>query len=725
MPVYEYSAESSALVSPVPSHGDRVAALTHPRHQHDEAEEEVAAAAAAAARSGNASSEAPQQVYESKANETTTTPQPQSEIHHHQRSINHDEDDEDRKLPALSSSKSNDGIVSSSAQSHGENFYSNSFPDGSSPRLDEFRESPPPIETGNKNENDQRDSQSGKRKRNNITGTVDQHPPEASDGGVTSNKESDVSDLSPSMGKLRRSTRSGPQKATRGTELCSPERKLADSGASNEAEAVQEKETENMVEHRALRRHTRSRNGEATSSANEKAGGASYNSKNGKGVAAAGGKTNGGSNKSSERRRSKSRDGKKPALTTEEKIQQTIQVASLLVNKGDKERQMEFLTSLYDLCQDYEQGRLIVKAGGVRAILAAMSTFSKCVDVQTSGCAVLISVVFYAQHHLVYRARISRRAINAMKADDRDADLHVQAIGVLQQLVATDAGLAHDLVQTKSDCLSQVLMSMKTFSSSRNVQDAACLFLQNLTSELSFRDSMSVLESEALVCVVSVLRKYQREYNLLGSALGAIGNMFRHEHTSDELKHKFMIADGFIDILLSLMASSSSKVVCGACVVVNNMCVSTEALGVNRAITDAGFISRTEEAMRRFPTDAELQQCCCLFLRTLSYGDVKTRGLKIAQDGASERVIYCLHKYVKNISVLSEAMGALRNVAHPTSQSVPDTVSLILNAMVFHQNDEEIQEHGSQLLLQVSVFHAKNGRGKSNCLHGNYLHVAF
>mmetsp|Transcript_27244 Transcript_27244/g.59102 ORF Transcript_27244/g.59102 Transcript_27244/m.59102 type:complete len:647 (+) Transcript_27244:1229-3169(+) len=599
-------------------------------------------------------------------------------------------------MPAISSRKSNDGAVGGSTRSQGEFSYDDIIPD-SSPRHDDIRESP----SSDKNENDQTDSPPRKRKRDNINGTDDQYPPEASGGGVTSSNESDIPDHSTSKRKLRRSTRSGSQKAARGTELCSPERELADSGASNEAEAAKEQqETENMVEPRVLRRSTRSRNGEATSSANGKARGVSYNPKNGKGLAAAGKSTNRGGNTSSERRRSKSRDGKKPALTTGEKIQQAIQVASLPVNKGDKEIQMKFLTCLSDLCQDYEQGRLIVKAGGVRAILAAMSTFSMCADVQTSGCAALINVVFYAQDHLVCRTWISRRAISAMKVDDKDADLHVQAVGVLQQLVAHDAELAHDLVQTRSGCLSQVVMSMKTFSSSRNVQDAACLFLQNLTSELSFRDAMSILESEALVCVVAVLRKYQRENDLLESAVGAIGNLFRHERTSDELKRKFMIADGFIDILLSLMASSSSKVVCGACVTVNNMCVSTEALGVNRAITDAGFISRTEEAMRRFPSDAELQKCCCMFLRTLSYGDVQTRGLKMAQDGASERVIYCLQKYVKNVSVLSEAMGALRNVAHPTSQSVPDTVSLILNAMVFHQNNEEVQEHGSELLLQ-------------------------
>ena len=66
----------------------------------------------------------------------------------------------------------------------------------------------------------------------------------------------------------------------------------------------------------------------------------------------------------------------------------------------------------------------------------------------------------------------------------------------------------------------------------------------------------------------------------------------------------------------------------------------------------------------------------------------------------------CLDTYSDDAEVLAAALGALRNINHPpnSSCSVSEVIDHILKALENHNGDDEIQDHGSQLLLQYIEF---------------------
>ena len=392
----------------------------------------------------------------------------------------------------------------------------------------------------------------------------------------------------------------------------------------------------------------------------------------------------------------------------ERNIKSAVHNASLAKNKARHKAQMTYLKSMHRTCTDATGGALIVKHGGVEAILAAMRALPTCLDVQSTACKTLVNIIYHnhrAYHHTnreIYPdvLRAMRSCINTKSI--KHAQVNHYAIGVLQQLAIIE-DLKHTIIA--SGCLDQVIMAMQSFRAYPWLQENGCLFLQDLTRHLqSHDDAITVLKSGALKCLLAVLRTYTGT-EITETALGAIANSFFHEDAIPaKMKREVLIDMNLIDILATTVKSDSPKVVIRTCNVLNN--IATEDLRINEAIIDADFIPETTEAMRRFHSNRQVQQLGSLFFGNLCYGNIETRAEMVKAEGGSAAIIDCLRTHVMHSGVMREALAALRNVAHPEKVNALTTVSYIVIAMDTHPEDRSVQEHGCMLLLQVSIINS-------------------
>jgi len=405
-------------------------------------------------------------------------------------------------------------------------------------------------------------------------------------------------------------------------------------------------------------------------------------------------------NKCRKKTSSKARDAAR-----ERNIKSAVKTASLLQNKACHKAQMTYLKSMHRKCNDETGGALIVKHGGVEAILMAMRTLPASLDVQSTACETLVNVVYHddrAYHRKKRKIypdvlRAMRSCINAKSS--KHAEVNHHAIGVLQQLAIIE-DLKHIIIA--SGCLDQVIVAMQSFRAYPWLQENGCLFLQDLTRHLqSHEDAISVLNSGALKCLLAVLRNYTGA-EITETALGAVANCFFHEDVIPaKVKREVLIDMNLIDILAATVKSDSPKVVIRTCNVLNN--IATEDLRINQAIIDANFVPETTKAMRRFRSNRQVQQLGCLFFGNLCYGNIETRAEMVKAEGGSAAIIDCLRTHVMHSGVMREALAALRNVAHPETINALTTVSYIVIAMDTHAEDRSIQEHGCLVLLQVNI----------------------
>ena len=95
----------------------------------------------------------------------------------------------------------------------------------------------------------------------------------------------------------------------------------------------------------------------------------------------------------------------------------------------------------------------------------------------------------------------------------------------------------------------------------------------------------------------------------------------------------------------------------------------------------------------------------CLFLASFSRKG-KVRANQIVKAGGIEAIVRCLDTYSDDAEVLAAALGALRNINHPPNSScgVSEVIDHILKALENHNDDDEIQDYGCQLLLQYIEF---------------------
>ena len=96
----------------------------------------------------------------------------------------------------------------------------------------------------------------------------------------------------------------------------------------------------------------------------------------------------------------------------------------------------------------------------------------------------------------------------------------------------------------------------------------------------------------------------------------------------------------------------------------------------------------------------------CIFLASYSRGKSKIRANQVVEAGGIEAIVYCLDTYSDDAEVVAAALGALRNITHPANHScsVSDVIGHVLKAIENHNGEEEVQEHGCQLLLQYVDF---------------------
>jgi len=452
------------------------------------------------------------------------------------------------------------------------------------------------------------------------------------------------------------------------------------------------------------------------------------------------------------RRRSPKRRQNPKAPTSEEKIKAAI--SELSGESCKVKSQVRCLKRLLSLCrtagtpekEDQIVSR-IVRLRGVEAILSLMKS-SSC-EVLRYCCETLLYVCYY-DTDITMQLRVHDVMKNTLVAYPNDATLVQVLIGVLQQCADNDSAIDSELIA--GGCLDQVIFAATSNRSMPKIQLNSCLFLQDLTSELTDRtDVKRVLKSGALDCAMQAVKRNWKNDAIVLAGLATITNIFQEEVDSRSNRHAF---EGLKSILLNrIMKPSMSASVVAQCLSV--LCnISIEGVGVNKLIVESGFIARTTAMMGAFRESLEVQRngcvlnwpsslpmlwAClsefipisliwpsnqslpipfsllpilfiihirCLFLRSIAHGKRKVRATDVVEGGGIEAIVYCLDAHCDNAEVVAAALGALRNINHPADHSctVSSVVDHILKALQMHNNDQEIASHCCQLFLQYIQF---------------------
>mmetsp|Transcript_24487 Transcript_24487/g.70579 ORF Transcript_24487/g.70579 Transcript_24487/m.70579 type:complete len:835 (-) Transcript_24487:2276-4780(-) len=404
------------------------------------------------------------------------------------------------------------------------------------------------------------------------------------------------------------------------------------------------------------------------------------------------------------RRRSPKRRQNPKAPTSEEKIKAAI--SELSGESCKVKSQVRCLKRLLSLCrtagtpekEDQIVSR-IVRLRGVEAILSLMKS-SSC-EVLRYCCETLLYVCYY-DTDITMQLRVHDVMKNTLVAYPNDATLVQVLIGVLQQCADNDSAIDSELIA--GGCLDQVIFAATSNRSMPKIQLNSCLFLQDLTSELTDRtDVKRVLKSGALDCAMQAVKRNWKNDAIVLAGLATITNIFQEEVDSRSNRHAF---EGLKSILLNrIMKPSMSASVVAQCLSV--LCnISIEGVGVNKLIVESGFIARTTAMMGAFRESLEVQRNGCLFLRSIAHGKRKVRATDVVEGGGIEAIVYCLDAHCDNAEVVAAALGALRNINHPADHSctVSSVVDHILKALQMHNNDQEIASHCCQLFLQYIQF---------------------
>lgn len=374
------------------------------------------------------------------------------------------------------------------------------------------------------------------------------------------------------------------------------------------------------------------------------------------------------------------------------------------VNSKKLAVQKRFVKFLRNKAKEKGPALLITRHSGVDSIVAAIRSFPTSLELLIDSFATLSDICYYNKGTYRLDLEIYPDILKIMKRYSKakassNAKLHFHAICTMQHL-GIKRSLKHKMIA--DGCVEQVVESMRLYKSNVDVQDAACLCIQDLAREpQSFEDVETVLNSGAVNCILAAMLRYKTNNKLIDGALAALANIHFDERIQDERKRKLLIDHGLLAILCKTIQSDDACIVFHTFNFLNN--ITTEALQIDEAIIEAGLITKTAEAMHRFRNDGRVLRCACLFLGNIGHGS-EGRPDQIARHGGSMAVIDCLMSFPYCSGVVQEALAALRNIGHPEEHKAVDTVSLVVAVMGFHKDDAVIHNHACCILLQVSSF---------------------
>ena len=224
-----------------------------------------------------------------------------------------------------------------------------------------------------------------------------------------------------------------------------------------------------------------------------------------------------------------------PALRTS---QIAADFLALLVDALDFHETNEYVakwgcTAIADFASQPEPAQVVVKAGGLAALLQAMKRFPGSVDVQTAGCRGVCSLcsgvtkAAYSTKEAAADSGALEAAVAALRTHEQEATVQVWGVGVVAVIVASGKAIEPERL---GPCIEAVVRAMDAHPSCEEVYAETAAAVGNLCHGVS-KGSLKIKEHLFAAAAVEALTRglltFEGSAEAQAYGCGALANLCR------------------------------------------------------------------------------------------------------------------------------------------------------------------------------------------------------